>query len=345
MVKSNSCIYRLLLHIINEACLLLDQHTKFAGKTRLENCAFYALNIIECSLSQQDRFFGAHHETKCTIFLSGLNKLLLGMNHSSGKHDHMLNVVKYVTHISWLPKHALLAVRILSHVTRHPGVHTLLLSAFTRTNKLADEIRHGFVECLQSDLPDPEDIESANENSDEIKLTIKEEIIKLIEECLSHSSPNVSNFLLGFDVKKDIRATLPQQAAVSDSPSNCTKSLITLLDEGIQNLKAGIKVSLSQQRLIQNSYRLLNKLCSSDQTSDVVIRFLHECKDFLLRHASFLPFHTPKKAKHDAGGSAQSSSAVETPTIVETPLAVETVSTANNVVSCKQKFNTNMIMI
>lgn len=259
----------------------------------MENCVFYALNILECSLSQQERFFEAHYEAKCSILLSGLNKLLLGINYRSGKPDHMLNVVKYVTYNSWLPKQALLAVRILSHVTRQPGVHTLLLSEFTRTNKLANEIRHGFVECLESDLPvftDAEDNENAVENGDEIESTIKEEIIKLLEECLSHSAPNVSHYLLGFDITKDVRTTLLQQPGVLDFPSNCTKSLITILDEGIQQLKHGIEIPFNQQRLMQNAYRLLFTLCSNHKTSEVILRFLRECKEFLLRHISVLPF-------------------------------------------------------
>lgn len=178
-------------------------------------------------------------------------------------------------------------------MTRQPGVHTLLLSEFTRTNKLANEIRHGFVECLESDLPafaDEDTIDGALENGEEIELTIKEEIIKLLEECLPHSAPNISHYLLGFDITKDIRATLLQQPGVLDFPSNCTKSLITILDEGIHQLKIGIEIPFNQQRLLQNGYRLMYTLCSNHKTSEVILRFLRECKEFLLRHISVLPF-------------------------------------------------------
>lgn len=101
----------------------------------------------------------------------------------------MLNVIKYVIYNKWLPKQALLAVRILSHVTRQPGVHALLLSEFTRAKELANEIRHEFVECLESDLPIFTDTDSdcAVKSGDQIKLTINEKIIKLLEECLSNS--------------------------------------------------------------------------------------------------------------------------------------------------------------
>lgn len=74
ILKSNSCHYSLLLRIINDARVVLEQYMTFAGKTRLENCVFHALNIIEYSLSQQDRFFEAHQEAKSSIRLMGLNK-------------------------------------------------------------------------------------------------------------------------------------------------------------------------------------------------------------------------------------------------------------------------------
>lgn len=286
-----------MLHIIDEACAALDSYTHFAGKAKLENCVLYCLNIIDRSLSQQDRFFDAHYESKCSILLSGLNKLLLGINYRSGKPDHMLNIVKYVTYNNWLPRQALLAVRILAQVTRQPGVHTLLLSEFTRTTKLANEIRHGFVECLESELPVFIDEDTINggiaieSGGEGLELTIKEEIIKLLEECLPYSAPNVSHYLLGFDITKDIRQTLLQQPGVLDFPSNCTKSLITILDEGIQQLKSGIEIPFNQQRLLQNGYHLLYTLCSNQKTSEVILRFLRECKEFLLRHISMLPFH------------------------------------------------------
>lgn len=163
---------------------------------------------------------------------------------------------------------------------------------------MANEIRHGFVECLESDLPvftvDDSDVESALENGDEIELTIKEEIIKLLEECLPHSAPNISHYLLGFDITlPDIRATLLQQPGVLDFPSNCTKSLITILNEGVQRLKFGIEIPFIQKRILQTGYRLLYTLCSNHETSEVILRYLRECKEFLLRdlrHISVLPF-------------------------------------------------------
>lgn len=284
-------LFRLILHILDEANAVLDTYNQVPGKTKLENCALYCLNIIERSLAQQDLFFEAHFAANCSILLAGINKLLLGVNYRSGKPDHMLNIVKFVTYNAWLPTHALVAVKILTHVVRQPGINALLLSEITRTHKLTNEIRHGFVECLESDVPMTAVNDDEYESFDFIELTIKEEIIKLLAECLPQSAPNLAHYLLGFDITKDVSKTLLQQPGVLDFPSNCTKSLITILDEGISQLKSGIDNSFGQQRLLQNAYRLLYALSSNQKTSEVILRFLRSSNEFLLRHVSALPFN------------------------------------------------------
>lgn len=248
--------------------------------------------MFERILSQQGRFFDAHREAKCPILLLGLNETFLGIDNCSGKLDHMLNIAKYVTYNSWLPKHALRAVRILSHIMRQPDGHTMVLSEFTRTNELANELRHGFAKCLESDLSvfiDTKDTEGACRNGNESELTMNEEIIKLLEEFLSHSAPNFSHYLLGFDITNDVLSTLLQQPGVSNFPSNCSSSLLTILDECIQQLKFGIEIPFNQQRLLKNGYSLLHKLCLDQNISAIISSFLHECNEFLSRHCSALP--------------------------------------------------------
>lgn len=167
-------------------------------------------------MSQQDLFFDSHFAANCSILMSGLNKLLLGDH-------HMLDILKFVTYNSWLPRHAFVAVKILTYIARQPNISTLLLGEFTRTNQLCNEIRNGFVECLENDL-------STDNNA--VESNIKESIINLVEESLPHSSPNLAHFLLGFNID-DIQATQLQQPGVLDFPSNCMKSLVTILDQGL----------------------------------------------------------------------------------------------------------------
>lgn len=237
---------RLILHIIDEACVHLDTFTSFAGKAHLEQSALYALHIVELCLAQQELFFYAHFTANCSILLSGINKLLLGVNPRSGRPDHMVNVAKFVTYNAWLQQHALASVKILSYIVRQPQVTGLILGEFTRSDSLANELRHGFVECLEaecalasaaSEVGDGDDeLERRDdkEGGDDAEMSIKEAIVGLLDECLPQSAPNLAHYLLGFDITKDIRMTRLQQPGVMDFPSNCMKSLISILDDGIE---------------------------------------------------------------------------------------------------------------
>ncbi len=210
----------------------LDNYAPFPGKAKLEKCTLYCLSIIEKALSTQALFFDAHFAANCSILMSGTNKLLLGVNPRSGKPDNMLNITKFVTYNTWLPHQALLAVKILTFIARQPNVSSLLLGEFTRTTKLANEIRHGFVECLETDMNAVENVDP--DLRDSVHLTLKDAIINLLEECLPQSAPNLAHYLFGFDISKDIRATRLQQPGVLDFPSNCIKSLVTILDEALE---------------------------------------------------------------------------------------------------------------
>jgi nuclear pore complex protein Nup205 len=41
---------------------------------------------------------------------------------------------------------------------------------------------------------------------------LKEAILKLLQQCLGHASPNLAHYLFGFELNKDIRKTTFQQA-------------------------------------------------------------------------------------------------------------------------------------
>jgi Protein of unknown function (DUF3414). len=43
----------------------------------------------------------------------------------------------------------------------------------------------------------------------------KEAILKLLQQCLGHPSPNLAHYLFGFDINKDIRKSTFQQAGES----------------------------------------------------------------------------------------------------------------------------------
>ncbi|XP_059616837.1 nuclear pore complex protein Nup205 [Phlebotomus argentipes] len=285
MVQMNtkSDTLKLILFIVDRVVNELDKYANIPGKKALEMSALHCLNIIERSLALQELFFDAHSVANSSLLLAGINKLLLGVNERTGKPDHMLRITKFATYRMWLPKHTLLAVRIISRVLRQPNVNGHLLGIFTMTESLKNEIRHGFVECLEN--------ESGGDTDDRtVDLEIKEAIMNLLSECLPQSAPNVAHYLLGFDITKDIRATRLQQPGVMGQTSMCTKSLVKILDANLEMIKARITTDALQEKLIETAYGLLYALCHNPKTSEVILRFLRSCGDFLCRHLSALPF-------------------------------------------------------
>ncbi|XP_058819266.1 nuclear pore complex protein Nup205 [Topomyia yanbarensis] len=318
-INTKSDFLRLLLHILDESITLFDTYAPFSGRKQLETTSLYALQIIERALETQEDFFNAHFASNCSILLAGANKLLLGMNPRSGKADHMLNVTRFVTYSSSLPENALVAVRILTAIMRQPNVNQQIVGLLTQTDRIRNEIRQGFVECLESEGATytansgmvgngGEPVDDLDQEMDEfsaaatggvtgssVELQIKEAIVGLLQECLpQQSTPNLAHYLLGFELNKELRLTNLQQPGVMNFPSNCAKSLITLLDNALEASKAGKQASSAQERLIENAYMLLYSLCYNSRTSEVILRFLRSCNDFLCRHVSGLPFGNVK---------------------------------------------------
>ncbi|CRK98110.1 CLUMA_CG011478, isoform A [Clunio marinus] len=284
---------RLILHLINEACIMFDTYAPFAGKKQLKNAVLHALNIVEMSLIKQESFFDSHFTASSSIFISGLNKLILDINPRSGKSDHVLNIAKMVTYNAALPKHSLQAIRILRLLIRHPNVNSQLLGMFTFNDKIKLEIRQGFVECLENEI--------FIDNEDEdcgIEIKIKEEILLLLRDSLPQAAPNVAHYLLGFDVSKDIRLSNLQHPGVLDFPSTCSKSLILLLDHYLEDVKSNRVLSNAHQILIESAYSLIYQLCFNVKTSEVFLRYLRSSGDFLIRHIMELPFKNSNESHH-----------------------------------------------
>lgn len=292
-LQTKSEFLRLILHLIDEACTMFDTYAPFAGKKQLENTILYALNICEIALRKQDSFFDAHFAANSSILLSGLNKLLLDVNPRSGKCDHMLNITKMVNYNLWLPRHSLRAIKILHLIIRQPNINNQLLGIFTTNERIKSEIRQGFVECMENELVIEDD-----DDDGELEMEIKEEIISLLQDSLHQAAPNLAHYLLGFEINKDIRASNIQQPGVLDFPSNCAKSLVTILDQNLECQKLNRTIPEAHQKLMESAYALLYNLCLNMKTSEVFLRFLRASGDFLCRHVSQLPFNNPTDSHH-----------------------------------------------
>lgn len=255
---------RLILLILDESVSLFDTFQPFPGKKYLEACTLSCLNLIEKTLSLQHSFMAELAESSCSLLVTGLSKLLLDMNPRSGRPDHMLNIMKFVTYNTWLPKHSLAAVNITSTVASQPSASQQLISILTCDSVVKTEIRHGFVECLEA-----EDLYSLEDQTKSVTIQTKEAIINLIQSCLCCAAPNLSHYLLGFDLNKDISKTAFHQPGIMNFPRTCLHSIIELLDASISQETDSNIASLQEC-----SYRLLYFLCSKQSTMGPTLRYL-----------------------------------------------------------------------
>jgi nuclear pore complex protein Nup205 len=106
-------------------------------------------------------------------------------------------------------------VNILLLVTSYPTPPGHLLAVFTSTATAKQNIRHGFVSCLEADEEDVDyngdfEIDSGNTHKYTVTKT-KMAICQLLLQCLNQAVPNVAHYLFGFDLNKEIKKTVFQQ--------------------------------------------------------------------------------------------------------------------------------------
>lgn len=283
-MNTQSDFLRLLLEILDESVSLLDSFQPFPGKEYLEKSALSCLNILERTLVTQHCFMSELTKSGCSILVTGLNKLLLGINPKSGKPDHMLNVAKFVTYNSWLQKHSRAAVIVLTMVASQPSASQQLISILTFDTAVRTDIRHGFVECLEV-----EESTAEEDATRAVMLQTKESIINLLQTCLNSPPPNLSHYLLGFDLSKDITKTAFHQPGIMGFPRTCLHSIIGILDSSISS--ESDKTSKQSANLEEACYKLLYMLCSKQSTMGPTLRYLRACGEFIARHVGAL--HSP----------------------------------------------------
>jgi len=83
---------------------------------------------------------------------------------------------------------------------------------------------------------------------------------------------------------------------VGGNPRNCLHSIIDILDESLKSRKNGAFCK-HHSKLLELCYQLIYVLVSSNQTHKPVLVYLKSCTDFILRHASTLPFYTESSSK------------------------------------------------
>ncbi|KAL7301129.1 hypothetical protein TKK_0006105 [Trichogramma kaykai] len=289
-IHSNSELLRLILSILNEGCNLFDTFDNFVGKKHLEKCTLRALEVLEYGLKSQHQFMlQISALSTSNQIITGLSRLLLGVNQRTGQPDHMVNITKYVSHNNWLPNHASTAISILQMVSNEPGADSELLSTFTSTPALTTYIRHSFVECLDAENVTKHEGASKNSNKPQYQ-SCKDKIILMLMQSINHPAPNLAHYFLGFEINKDIKKTVLQHPGVLGYPRTCLHSIIAILDVSLES---------GRDKVTEACYRLLYNLASNDKTSMSVLRFLRTTanQDFVHRHLSKLPFQDSNSDK------------------------------------------------
>lgn len=283
-------LLHVLLYILDEGCLHFDTYDTFPGKKYLESCSLYCLEVLERGLKMQNNYMTQLASIPVNKLMTGLSRLLLGVNPRTGKPDHMINIVKYVSYNSWLPKQAFVAVGVIHGVTNEPGADSELLAMFTATTTLATNIRHGFVECLDADnVPEEDDEIISGEQARQQAGNCKERILLLMMHSITRPAPNLAHYLLGFEITKDIRKTIIQQPGILGFPRTCLHSILGILERSLDR---------GRNKITEACYCYLHTLTANNKTSAPVLRFLRTTsnQDFVQRHFSKLPFQGPNRS-------------------------------------------------
>lgn len=290
-LHTNSELLHVILYILDEGCNHFDTYDSFPGKKYLESCSLYCLEILERGLKMQNNYMAQLTGIPVNKIMTGLSRLLLGVNPRTGKPDHMINIVKYVSYNSWLSKQAFVAVGVIHGVTNEPGADSELLSTFTATSTLATNVRHGFVECLDADNISEDDDETirADDQSRQSIGNCKERILLLIMHSITRPAPNLAHYLLGFEITKDIRKTIIQQPGILGFPRTCLHSILGILEQSLER---------GRDKITEACYCYLHTLAANSKTSTPVLRFLRTTsnQDFVQRHLSKLPFQGPNRS-------------------------------------------------
>lgn len=271
-MNTKSELLSLILFVIHEGNRLFSQYIPFTGRKFVESSTLSCLNVIERSLVLQTKFFSLLSTSSSPVLLIHLSKLLLTVNPQSGKPDHCLNIACYVDYNTTNPKHVLTAVKILSHITHSPVVHTQFMNILLASEQ-ARIIRDGFVECLDS-------VQYSDDA--EIFTSIKEKMLHLIKQCLPYSAPNFSHFLLGFDLKRNISEMEFQLPGVLGFPRTCLHSLFGIL----KSVYACEQFS-PKSTVAESAYHLLYLLSADNKTSEPVLRILRVNQSFFKDHLQF----------------------------------------------------------
>ncbi|XP_071834158.1 nuclear pore complex protein Nup205-like isoform X2 [Apostichopus japonicus] len=295
-------LLRLLLSILDEAAILLNRYTPFAGKEYLQESALNCLKLLDLVLDKQDLFIDLlrNQGMATAILATPLDQLLMSINTRSRKADHLVNITQLVVFGSLLPEHALYALRVLYKVVRSSNIQPEIVNMFSTDKGLFKKLLHGFVECLDADESEKEETDD-EELSHEGEISLEElqsrhiceariTILKLLIHSLSQPGPNLAHLFLGYNLRKPVSKTEIQDPGIWGSPRTCLHAILGILSRDLSPHRGPSTIVTSPQ-LAELAYELVYMLTADRDTSGPTMRYLRGTRDYFYRHLRHVPFN------------------------------------------------------
>ncbi|KAF8773925.1 Nuclear pore complex protein Nup205 like protein [Argiope bruennichi] len=283
----DSGLLRTVLFILDEGVRVLDQYASVPGQSNLEECTLLALKLVQATLIKQEPFLQQVRDSGFDLLVTSLENLLLNINPRSGQADHLLVIAKYVTYNAFIPKHSLYSITILYALCTSIQISQHLVGVFDSDSIESEILLKGFVEMLEVDASGDED--ESEDTTIQTRNKARQQLLQLILKCLRQPGPNLSHYLLGFNLRKPISQTEIQEPGVMGSKRTCLHAILSFLDSGSYSNTCPSNV-YNAPRSAEFAYQLIYVLCTNNDTSGSTLRYLRSTHDFLFRHLQFLPF-------------------------------------------------------
>lgn len=274
-LHTKSELLRLLLTSLDEAQDLLDRHPPL-GKIYVEQSLVSVLQILERALALERPLLTAAAEANRAVLIVGLSKLILAPE-GPDNNCRLVTCCKVLAHVTTVPTGAARAVALLGRALSVPAAAGHLLANISHRSAL-NEIRYGFVECLEAEEW-PVQSEGEEVETNPVRQA-KEGIVSLLQHVLPSAPPNLAHLLLGYQLTDDVSRSNLSEAGVAGYPRTCLHSILDILDQHI----ASNNTQREANNLIESCYRLVYWLCARPTTSGPVLRFLRTRDYFLSRH-------------------------------------------------------------
>ncbi|CAB1447062.1 unnamed protein product [Pleuronectes platessa] len=293
---NDSATLALCLSLLEEGVRQLDTYAPFPGKKHLESAVLHCLCLLDLALQKEVVFMDLLRESQSSLLVSPMEQLLQGVSPQTRRADHIVSIARFLYHGSTNPEAAFQSAKILRRIASYPNIQNRLVGDFTHDQTVSDKLMAGFVECL-----DNEEAEEGTENGDDsdqqnkmarIRHETQIHILNLLINSLELKTPNLSLYLLGYEVKKPVSSTNLQDPGVLGCPRSCLHAILSLLQRGTEK-RSGPVITQQAPHLAELCYQVIYQLCACPDTSGPTMRYLRTSQDFLFSHLQHMPFILP----------------------------------------------------